>query len=215
MNRVIVRSCQMSTGSQLEDWCMRLITFFVFAQYVVAVLSYAVLCCLFFFLWFISFFSFFRFFFAQSLECAVCNMPWIGASECRRLSETTLATGYDMHSRMYFPDIPFFLSLDLSSFIIFPSSFSFYRFLLWFIVCHCYFLCSFYRLVNFSYFISFSFFYLSLVFIICRLIFSIDFSHFRQLFAFWTRHAFTFRQWTRHGGMCLVLFLLLLLSSSY
>ena len=48
-----------------------------------------------------------------------------------------------------FPYFHSFRSLDLSSFIIFPSSLSFYRSLLWFIVCHFYFICSFYRFVNF------------------------------------------------------------------
>jgi hypothetical protein len=131
-----------------------------------------------FFLSLVRFVLFFFSFFLCSIF-RVCSLQhaMIGASECRRLSETTLATGYDMHSRMYFPDIPFFFFLwifRLLSFFLphFPFIVSFCD-----LSCHCYFLCSFYSLVNFSYFISFSFFYLSLVFIICRLIFFILISH--------------------------------------
>ena len=106
-----IESLYEAARCQLEaNWktCVRLITFFVFAQYVLAVLLLS-------FFGSFGYFSFFRFIFAQSLECAVCSMPWVGPSDCRRPSETSLATGYDMHSSMWLMWFSL-LSLDLSSF---------------------------------------------------------------------------------------------------
>ena len=120
-----------------------------------------------------------------------------------------------------FPYFHSFRSLDLSSFIIFPSSLSFYRSLLWFIVCHFYFICSFYRFVNFL-LLYLIFFLLSIS--CCCSSFVVWFS-FSVLLISHTLDSYSLSGLgthshfdsglDTHGGMCLVLFLFLILSSYY